>query len=499
MFKIVINLCIVFLLTALAEDCTQCHKIEKFDAKNHDFSCMECHVRVEHRENYNHKTDIVAHPDALENVSEFCAKCHQKDIQSVKNSLHVSLRDEINNTRKLWGIEDSNVTLQSLPHPHELVKEPKDLVDDMLRRKCLKCHIGNQGSGELGMYRGKGCMSCHIEYSEDGKYEGSDLSIKGKRPYAKIHAMAEKTPMSACLSCHNKIFVGSDYLGLFPVDHDKSYRAPITKEGKYPKKIYGTNYHHLKEDIHFQKNLTCNDCHKKDEVMGVHGGKGSVPKATCKDCHKSLSANEAHTNHNNVACSACHASWQMSNYELSVFRDDRADYDKWKNLMAQEDTYLESFLNKAITSGNKPKPYMPDWIDETMQKGLWYSGWRFRRWESILLGNDAQGMVKILRPLFQYRISYRDENGKMILNDVSEIEGKKIEAFSPYSPHTISKNAKSCESCHENPLLLNPASKTGTVLDLFSGEVKDGTPLSNEQIKRLQSDKYKKIRAGMLF
>jgi hypothetical protein len=483
----------------LAEDCISCHHIEKFDERNHDFSCTECHIKPEKRENYNHKADIIAHPDSLEHVEIFCAKCHEQDIKSVKSSLHVSLKNEINKTRKSWGIHDSNVTLQSLPYPNDTIHKPEDLVDDMLRRKCLKCHIGNQGSGERGMFRGKGCMSCHMEYAEDGRYKGSDLTIKDKYPYAKIHTMSQDTPMSACLSCHNKIFVGTDYLGLFPVDHDKSYRAPISKEGMYPQKIYGTNYHHLKEDIHFQKDLTCKDCHKKDEIMGAHMEGKTSQKVTCKECHADISFNEAHQYHNNVACSACHASWQMSNYELSVFRDDIADYAKWKNLTSQEDAYLENFLNKVIKTKSTPRPYMPDWVDKTMQKGLWYSGWRFRRWEHVFLGNDEDGMVKILRPIFQYRISYRDENAQMIFNDVHQIEGQKIEDFSPYSPHTITKNAKSCESCHENALLLNPAEHTGTVLDLLRGEVKGGTPLSSEQIRKLQSQKYKEIRMKMLF
>ena len=499
MFKIVILVYFLILSALVAEDCIQCHNIEKFDKTNHNFSCKECHVRPEKRENYDHKTDIVLHPDGLANVEIFCANCHKKDIESVKSSLHVSLKNEINKTRKSWGIYDSNVTLQSIPYPKDEIHKPEDLVDDMLRRKCLKCHIGNQGSGESGMYRGKGCMSCHMEYAEDGKYSGSDLTVKDKRPYAKIHTMSKGTPMNACLSCHNKIFVGTDYLGLFPVDHDKSYRAPITKEGNYPQKIYGTNYHHLKEDVHFQKGLTCKDCHKKNEMMGIHESGNNSQKAICKDCHKSLVKNEAHENHQNVSCSACHASWQMSNYELSVFRDDMADYGKWKNLMAQEDEYLEAFLKRSIEEQKNQKPFMPDWVDEKMTKGLWYSGWRFRRWEHVLLGNDENNVVKLLRPFFQYRISYRDEKGNMLLNDVREIDGKKIEAFTPYSPHTISKSAKSCESCHENPLLLEPLAKTNTVLDLLRGEVKDGTPLSHDQIKKLQSDKYKKIRANMLF
>jgi hypothetical protein len=493
MFKIIFYLFILCLSVFGQEECISCHNIEAFDTTNHNFTCKQCHLLPNKQENYEHKTDIIAHPDSLKYAPIFCAKCHEKDIDAVQHSLHVSLKNEINKTRKTWGIKDSNVTLQTLPKAHENIAKPQDLADDFLRRKCLKCHIGNQGSGESGMYRGKGCMSCHMSYAKDGKYKGSDLTQIGKKPRAKVHKLSKKPPMSACLSCHNKTFVGSDYLGLFPKDFDEAYKAPITKSGKYPPTLYGTSYHHLQADVHLKAGLTCVSCHKK-------GKEKHFTTLTCKECHTKISNNEAHASyHEKLDCSACHASWQMSNYELSVFRDDMADYVKWKNLTNQEDAYLQSFLQKAFKAKIAPKPYMPDWVDEKMKEGIWYSGWRFRRWENLLLGNDANGSIKILRPIYQYRISYRDKNGTMILDDVSEVEGKKFEAFSPYVPHTTAKVAKSCESCHENPLLLSPVKSSGTVLDLLHGNVSDGSALSKEQLEKLQSQKYKKIRAKMLF
>jgi hypothetical protein len=481
-------------ISASAEDCVECHAVEAFDPIHHDFTCKACHVLPQHRTNYNHASDIIANPDSLEYAPIFCGECHEKEITDVAHSSHVTMQNAINQTRTLWGFLNSNVTKDTLPHPPLHVEEPKDLVDDFLRRKCLKCHIGNQGSGEAGMYRGKGCMACHMEYAKDGKYQGNDLTMRGKRPFAKTHSMSDEVPMSACLSCHNRIFVGTDYKGLFPVDHDKSYRAPITKEGKYPEKLYGTRYHHLSQDVHYKQGLTCKDCHGKAEIME---GKQAL---TCKDCHNDISQNEAHAAyHDTLDCSTCHAAWQMSNYELSVFRDDTKDYGKWRNLMEQEDAYLEGFLKEAMSAKSPPEPRMPDWLEGEEKEGIWYSGWRFRRWEHVLLGNDEEGKIKLLRPLFQYRISYRDNNGTMVLDDVRTLEGEAIEAFSPYVPHTIGKQAKSCESCHENPLLLNPPSKTGTVLDLLTGEVKNGTALSGEQLQKLQSQTYKKIRAKMLF
>lgn len=346
-------------------------------------------------------------------------------------------------------------------------------------------------------------MACHIEYNPNGTYTGSDITMRGKKPYASTHQLAQKPPMSTCLSCHNKTFIGTDYLGLFPKDHDKSYRAPLTSKGLYPANMYGSDYHNLNEDVHLKLGFTCIDCHKKDEVMGngiAYEKQADSPGVSCVDCHKSLSTNEAHQDyHDKLSCVSCHASWQMSNYELSVLRDDTPSYEQWKDLTKQEDGYLAGFLKNALKAKKKPAPVMPDWVSGEMREGIWYSGWRLRRWENILLGNDENGTIKPLRPLFQYRISYRDKNGTMILNDVSSIDGKKIEAFVPFVPHTIAQNARACEMCHENPLLIKEQKTTNTVIDLFRGQVKNGSELTSEQIEKLQSDKYRSIRAKMLF
>ncbi len=408
-------------------------------------------------------------------ANDTCITCHPKDAANCKKSLHYTLKKAINITRNAWGVKDSNVTIQTMPLPATKIKKVSDLVDDFLRRKCLKCHLGNRASGEKGMKRGKNCLACHTPHQKSGKCQ------KGK------------IPMSKCLSCHNKEFVGGDYLGLFPKDYDKSYRAPLTKDGRYPPKRYGIDFHHLRSDIHFQKGMSCVDCHDKDDMQGIK-------KATCTKCHKNLSPKNHTSFHTKLACSTCHSSWNNNSYELSVFRDDTSDYKKWKNLTLQEDGYLTNFLNKAIKSKKKIPPMMPDWITHKFKKGIWYSGYRYKRWEHFNLANSKDGKIMIIRPLFQYRISYRDKNGKMILDDVSEINSKKIEAWIPFSPHTISKNAKSCESCHENPLIINPKKTGYEVLDMqLPNNIVNGSKLTKKQIEKMTSKRYKKVRAKMLF
>jgi hypothetical protein len=408
-------------------------------------------------------------------AKESCVDCHQEQSAKCEKSVHYTLSNAINLTRQTWGITDSNVTLQSIPLPKTQIEKLADLVDDFLRRKCLKCHPFNRSSGERGMKRGIGCLSCHTPHQPEGSCQRSS-----------------KIAMKKCLSCHNKGFVGGDYKGLFPKDHHRSYRAPLSQNGHFPSQKYGIDHHTLVSDIHYQKGLKCADCHKAEEMQGG-------TKASCTDCHANPSLANHPDHHNKLTCTSCHASWNYTAYELSVFRDDTADYSKWKDLTLQEDGYLSNFLTKALKAKKPPKPRMPDWIERKQAEGIWYSGYRYKRWEHFVLANYDDSRIGIVRPLFQYRISYRDRNGTMILDDVRTIDGKPIEAWIPHTPHTITKKAKSCESCHANPLIMKPYTGRNEILKLQVPQNMIGaSPLSSEQIEKMRSLKYKRVRGKML-
>jgi hypothetical protein len=88
----------------------------------------------------------------------------------------------------------------------------------------------------------------------------------------------------------------------------------------------------------------------------------------------------------------------------------------------------------------------------------------------------------------------------MIFDDVNKIDNKKIEAWTTTTPHTIAKRAKSCEMCHENTLILNQKRTNIEVLDLkIPNNIVDGYKLTPAQLKKMQSQKYKKKRAKILF
>ncbi len=396
-----------------------------------------------------------------------CTKCHAGKMQECKVNIHFTLKKAINITRKTFGIKNSNVTLQTLPEPPKSIKEPKDLVDDMLRRKCLRCHLTSQSINPTKNL----CLACHNPHSNKAD------SFKAKATQAK------------CLKCHNGEFIGTDYLGKFPHDYDKSYRSPIDKNGFYPNAKDGIDYHFLAEDIHHQKGLTCTSCHNKNN------GKNWL-KPKCTSCHQNLSPANHKSYHNKLSCTACHASWMVNSYNLNIFRDDTPNYKQWKRLTMQYDPKLEQFLINALKAKTPPKPKMLDYLDNKEKPGIWYSGWKFKRWENFILVNAKNGKIELAKPMFQYKLSYKDKNGKIILDNVSQVNGNKLEAFLVKHPHTITKKAKSCEQCHNNPILFD---KNKINIPLFQGKLIDATPLNKKQLEKMQSKKYKIERAKLLF
>ena len=540
MFKILIIFLILMLTTvSQAKDfknCESCHNVEPIDSI-HKISCIQCHVPSNSRDTIETHNVIIKNPSSFEYVKAQCGKCHEKDIENVEQSLHGTLSSSINITRYVWHAQNSykpkysthmTKTLKTILKPKKIIKEPKDLVDDLLRRKCLRCHLENNSYPTAGTYRAKGCAACHMEFSPSGRYEGKDKVTFNKLGYSKTHRFYKHPKISSCLACHNNEFVGTDYIGLFPQDYDTSFHSPILKNGHFKKRLFGVGQHHLSADLHFKLGLTCVDCHRKREVMGdgkIYTNELEAVRVRCVSCHgnngnkpskdfviqrgkkyifKSVNGKNftvtlfnkniiAHKYHKTVSCSACHSAWQYGNFQLNLYLDKTRNYKMWKNLIYQEDSYLESFLKRAEVFPNL-KPLMPDYIGHKLKYGIWYSGWLARRWSYFTLMKGNNGRYYIARPLFQYRLTYKDEKGNVVFDNLDNMS-----AIMPYVPHTTSLYGKTCESCHNNELLLHPDRFSGTVLgEFFKGKTLFGRRLSKQEKEKLQSKKYKEVRFKML-
>ena len=88
------------------------------------------------------------------------------------------------------GFLKNTKELPKAPTADEVEKDPSLSVYTYLRQECLRCHTGGKGRSRRGDYRGIGCASCHIPYSNEGLYEGKDKSInKTLKGHLLIHAI----------------------------------------------------------------------------------------------------------------------------------------------------------------------------------------------------------------------------------------------------------------------------------------------------------------------
>ena len=271
-----------------------------------------------------------------------CGQCHKEQVRSQYNSLMMTEQGKIQGT--LWsfgGLEGYNHNvgnyatsdvdphqrlgseaykrymkelhdknpgvypskmkkLPPAPTAEEVEKNPKLAAYTYLRQECLRCHTGSKGRMKRGDYRGIGCSSCHIPYSNGGLYEGGDSSIdKKQRGHLLVHSIqagrASKVtvhgksysgvPVETCTTCHNRgKRIGVSYQGLM----ETAYNPTFDNEGNAQPKLHTKHYLHLQEDIHYKKGMLCQDCHTTNDLHGdgfLTGATLAPVEIECQDCH----------------------------------------------------------------------------------------------------------------------------------------------------------------------------------------------------------------------
>ena len=406
-----------------------CHQGIETISPHHPFPCITCHLHPEDRrgEPLTDHRAILRNPSDPKTVRRFCLPCHQKEIATLEHSLHWSMAGIINQTRYLWGAQKSatpavyGISAPLLPLPDSdsfrRPAKPAALVDDFLRRRCLRCHIHTRGPGGAGLYRATGCAACHMHYGNDGRYRGKDSAVsKSKTGYPVTHAWTRRIPNEQCLHCHHQNHVGADYEGLFEHDYNDVFRSPLFG-GKPKPRTHGLDYHHLSRDVHAERGLWCIDCHTKGDVMGnghFYGYQMEVPKRSCEDCHGgfgnpfpdpsfsaigkgadgfyflSESKGEKHPlplfsagstahdidAHRKVRCSACHAQWSYQDYGLSVIREEVISDYKWIERTVQGDPQTEKELKRQTEKDVVGYPLSMDWLSgkKNRASGPWGGG-----------------------------------------------------------------------------------------------------------------------------
>ncbi len=190
--------------------------------------------------------------------------------------------------------------LPEAPTLREVAENPRLAVYTYLRAECQRCHTGVKGHNAYGDYRGAGCASCHIPYSNKGLYEGNDPTINRKKPGkllvhtiqatrdAKVHLHGRQysgIPTKTCTACHNRgRRIGVSYEGLM----ETAYSSPFMSNGDPQQKLHKKNYIHLQSDVHLKKGMVCQDCHTSGDLHSTGFLTGAIQGAVeieCQDCH----------------------------------------------------------------------------------------------------------------------------------------------------------------------------------------------------------------------
>ena len=417
--------------------CVSCHHINA--DKNHDFSCVTCH-KGDDRSPFKKKAHagIVNSPSSPHFAKRFCIKCHREQVEDVQKSPHYTLSGEIEGVWKAFFPGERPPSIREL-RAVERPRDQRELVEDLLARRCLRCHVYYQGDSYAGTRRGKGCAACHMPVGN------------------KVRHIFKRPSVTNCLSCHYANFTGWDFVGRFEKDYPEDFRAPL-KRGRHISRPYGVEWLQMAPDVHKEAGLTCLDCHKKGLF---HVEKEDLKVISCRSCHKRLSDRPGHrqTGACRADCQACHALWAPWDEGRSLMRLDTVDPEEWQFLEVEGSSEVEEQIKGAsgLADTDSFRPVMSDKIHGGNFTGLWLQGFEKRRWAPPVLGQANSGRIAVLRPITDMSLSYVDETGETLFDNLkprprnnweivypsgftSSSSGASGASFSlPFHPHTIGK------------------------------------------------------------
>ena len=491
-------------------------------------------------------------------------------------------------------------------YPDSLVQLPNPSIEDILedpflagftyqRQQCQRCHVGIKGRQKRGDYRGMGCSSCHIPYSNEGFYEGGDPTIPKDEPgHLLIHTMQgtrkanNGIPTETCNSCHNRgKRIGVTFQGLmeFP------YGSPFNAEGASQPALHTKKYLYIQDDLHHQEEsrpenpegrMLCQDCHTSIDMHGngnIFGTTLAQVEIECADCHgtpemfpwelplgymeefneelpvesrgttnqplssqsfatiyvaedgylltargnpfgnvvrsgdsvtlhsasgvdfwvpllKSIKDNDTWKSQSaqvamesvsahmeNLECYACHSDWAPQCYGCHVKADysGGAEATDWVQIgntrFADGQTIAEhpEEFDQAITSPGTVFGTSPG-----ESPGEVYESRSYLRWEEPILGINGEGRVTPLMPGCQVVKTVVGPDGELLLlNAIGKTapgtegaeDGQRAIDMAPVQPHTSTRNARTCESCHSDPKALGYGIQEGRYQQRYQEDI----------------------------
>jgi hypothetical protein len=479
-------------------------------------TCVQCHRGDDRTDTMEdaHR-GMYANPSDYRVVEKTCGGCHPEEVRNSKKSLHATMAGMISGTRYAWGAQDTKDALYatydvadedgSVPEQRGAVEslgqlpvydpeKPMDNgnspADDYLRNQCLRCHLWSSGHEREGDYRGSGCAACHMVYTDKGTYEGGDRAVpKDRKDRPRLHKLTNVIPVFQCLHCHNRGGrTGVSYIGAMESDGYGSPWSAVAGE-KGGVKLHGKHYNRLTADVHYLRGMLCIDCHTKQDLHGdgnIYSKREQAVEIECVDCHGAadeqsglksswgnplgnlkikdgkvvLASRDGRErvvpqtmdvvgksdglaaaamgiarHMSGLECYACHARWAPQCYGCHAQQNLAKKSGDWINVRAPED------ISKSGTKANRGKTAYE-----------WRETRSYLRWETPVLGINAEGLVSPFIPGCQVIFTQTGPGGKAVYHNkvFTTYNGHSGVSHNPVFPHTVSREARACEDCHSS-------------------------------------------------
>ncbi len=459
-FLPLVSLIVLFLLSGCSEEpeqpattdtvsaaagCLSCHDLEMDE--HHRLDCTSCHGgngrALTHDEAH---LGLEVAPGRPEQAGQRCGGCHLKEVEMVAGNSHYTLIGHISAVRDAFGASSephSALRISAAAQP----ENEMELVDDLLRRRCLRCHVYTRGDTFPAIDRGLGCAACH------GPYRQAETGL---------HHFSRHPADAACLSCHYGNHVGFDYYGRYEHDFNEEYWTPYLSADDTAAP-YGVEFHQLEPDIHHRAGLVCVDCHGRDQVMGSAAGpncsachdskqRGSpspagltdtadgpifVSAATARSFPVPQLRHPAHAAYRDTAgCLACHARWTFNDGTTHLLRIDHDDLYDFFRLSVDGSSEVRTIIESHIDfDGAWLDPVMTDKFTGDTLPGIWLKGYLERRWEEPLFVRDDDGRISPARPILDLRLSWIDRLETPRFDNLRPRPNARL--LRPYAPHTV--------------------------------------------------------------
>lgn len=236
-------------------------------------------------------------PGNLADAPRTCglAGCHTDIIPRVENSIMTTFSGVISANRRVFG--ESIPAEAKPPHVRDL---GTSAADSHLRQLCVSCHLGQEKTAWgpiVQESRGGGCNACHLVYDQaamDGlaRYEAAPLGARGEIP--KVHpALSVNADNSHCFGCHSRSGrISTNYEGWHELHEPPPAAALQADRAATPAQFRqlddGRYFTRMTPDIHQERGMDCIDCHTATEVMGdgrTVAHKNEQVQIRCVDCH----------------------------------------------------------------------------------------------------------------------------------------------------------------------------------------------------------------------